>query len=234
VRNNTNWGSSAAGGPHLLAATWCAAIIFAAAGVFVQTQIAHAWTAASIHENATFDLPADLAGWHRLDKSVLFIERPQTIARESHLWQYRKGNLTASIAIDYPFAGYHDLNICYALAGWRLGNQTTETEPGMPSDAFFSRTLMTKSTSEDGYLLFALLDEQNHWNRAEGGVNGGGIAGMMRWVRSDASGPTYQIQALVQQYSPITTAQRQQIDSLFFAARKQLAQQVLSQLENKP
>jgi len=218
----------------LLAAMWCAGIVFAAAGVFVQTQIAHAWTAASIRANAAFDLPEDLAGWHRLDKSALFIERPQTIARESHLWQYRRGNLTASIAIDYPFPGYHDLNICYAMAGWRLGNQTTEMEPAGENDVFFSRTFMTKSTSEEGYLLFALLDEQNHWGRPGNELNGGGLAEMMQWLRNDASGPTYQMQALAQQYSPITAEQRKEIDSLFFAARKQLAQQVLSQLENKP
>jgi len=219
---------------RLLAGMWCAGIVFAAAGVFVQTQIAHAWSPPSIRANATFDLPAELAGWHRLNKSVLFIERPQTIARESHLWEYRQGNLTASIAIDYPFAGYHDLNTCYALAGWQLRDRSTQTEPAGSNDAFFSRTLMSKSTSEQGYLLFALLDEQNHWKRSGNEADGAGLSGMMQWVRSDASGPTYQIQALVQQYSPFTAAQQKQVDSLFFSARRQLAQEVLAQLENKP
>ena len=70
----------------------------------------------ALRAGATFSLPEQLGGWQCLDTAKpLYQVEVQGIS--SKIWHYQKGQTVASVALDYPFRGYHDVTICYTLQG---------------------------------------------------------------------------------------------------------------------
>lgn len=70
-------------------------------------------------------LPESINGFAREKYQIVRRVEGDPFGLESQQWTYRKGNLTASIYMDYPYSQTHDLCECYSQIGWQIG------EPGV-------------------------------------------------------------------------------------------------------
>jgi exosortase len=212
---------------------WTAAIVFAALGVAMQVRISHAWVASHLSDDASFALPAQLAGWEHLEGEATLNGRPETVGRKSQFWLYRSGELTAGIAMDYPFVGFHDATTCYAIAGWKIQNSGAVRLASAPRDGYYAVT-MSKPPMLQGQMLFAQIDEQGH-TPPEIQANPNGLSSLQFYLllsRQKAQAPpTYQIQTLTLGAAPLSQQQQARVRDLFLAARHALAGQLVANIE---
>ena len=188
-------------------------------------------TRSSLRADATFSVPAEVANWHRSEGAQKLIAQPEIVGKQSQAWAYQQGQLTAVVAIDYPFAGYHDLTVCYRNAGW--GIQQQAPRPPSPTTGVFTTALVSRA-SESGYLWYALVDEEGQWMEPPKTGAADRLADRLKHLgRTDWNAPAYQVQVWVQTYAPLTDQQQRELSQLFLTVRQELSQQVVQQLGGK-
>jgi len=136
----------------------------------------------------------------------------------------------ASVALDYPFRGYHDVTVCYRGNGWRITQEERQFGQGTNASLPRMQVEMARETANVGSLWFSTVDETGRWLEAsEAGRNF-----TYRWqLRSGLEATSYRVQVLVTGYAPLIPAEREQASQLFEAARQILARQLFSQLKPK-
>ena len=77
----------------------------------------------ALRPGATFAMPETVGSWKRLNTEVPPLQKIETMGVYSQIWHYHRGDVLASLALDYPFQGYHDVRLCYTLRGWDLLEQ---------------------------------------------------------------------------------------------------------------
>ena len=158
------------------------------------------------------------------------LHKVETLGVKSHVWHFQKGDLLASIALDYPFNGYHDVTVCYTLAGWKVSPAQAHWGPEANTGLASARVQMQDDTGMYGNLWFSTVDEQGHWletpvlKRALGD----------RWRMPGKIEPTtYRVQALAATYTPLQPAEDKSVQELFQQARTILWRQLSTQLGRK-
>ncbi|MFO0953612.1 MAG: exosortase U [Isosphaeraceae bacterium] len=155
-------------------------------------------------------LPAQAAGFVRGGFNPTHRDHDLTWGEDSRAWSYIGPAGRASVSLDYPFVGWHELSDCYIGRGWRV-----VTRDVVVDDAG-GGTVVTDLTRDDGRwirLVFGLFDR-----------NGRALAppfekrDVLRAVRSrlslwglggpppaEMSGPTHQIQVVTESAGPFPT-----------------------------
>lgn len=174
-------------------------------------------------KGATFTLPDHIGQWTRLNSDSPLIQKVETLGVFSQVWHYQKGDALVSVALDYPFSGYHDVTLCYTLRGWRLLQRQSSTE----SDFSYAQAQMQNELGAYGDLWFSTVDERGHWIDKP--------AMQLTLVEKfklpgEIEPTTYRIQALTTAYTPSSAAEQQQIKELFEQARKLLWSQLSVQM----
>jgi exosortase len=213
-----------------------AAVAFLVLGALMQVRVGKCWAASRLGDDATFNLPANLAGWERVQGEGTLAGRPETDGRKSQFWLYRIGNLTAGVAMDYPFGGFHDATICYRSAGWDVASLEGLVSSSAAQAPYMEAT-MSRQPLVRGQLLFSLFDEQSAPAQPDPPLppNMGRLQyALLLSKRKAEATPTYQVQTLTLGYAQLTEPQRAALRKLFMAARRELAQQVMHQVEGKP
>ena len=183
-------------------------------------------TSALIERGATFTMPEQIGSWRRLDS-----ERPTTVKVESkdvqsQAWHYQNGDLVATVALDYPFKGYHDVTICYTGSGWDIVKHETRLAAASPDGSPFVEARMQKELVAKAFLLFSTLDERGEW------IDGSYVKrNMMERFRGESSDTTYRVQMIVSHYVPLSATKDEQVLAFFLEARKLLREQVMSQMK---
>ena len=176
---------------------------------------------------ATFSLPAHLGEWKRVDTAAPF-HKAETQGIYSQIWNYHNGSCEASVALDYPFRGYHDVTECYRLAGWSIEEATRETGAGGTPNMVVE---MSREPVSHGTLWFSTMDDTGQWLERPVVIKGW----LERWKISGRVEPSsYRVQLLVTGYAPLQPAERESARQLFAEAREQLAQQLIKQLVGRP
>lgn len=197
--------------------------------------------------SAKFSLPPKLAGWD-LDSEPKPI--PKKSAYEdgvySHIWQYRKDGLIATISFDYPFFNYHDVTVCYRNAGWEIFDtslQTATPENGMIPCL---EVTLAREGGIKANLLYSTIDESGVWleepgkrspydadgkSLAEGNLSSR-IEHRLRQMpySSEAyeQSLNYRIQILAAAHGGLGNEQKRQVEKLFRHARLALANQFIT------
>jgi exosortase len=212
---------------------WTAAVAFAVLGIVLQIRVGHAWAASHLSGDARFTLPTELAGWQRVEEEGTLNGRPETLGRKSQFWVYRFGDLTAGVAMDYPFTGFHDATICYASSGWNI-QSSGGVIPANGAGEMYYAVRMSKPPMMLGQLLFAQFDERGHTPRqtatAQGNLSHLKFALLLSREKA-AAPPTYQIQTLLLGAAPLSAEQQTRVKQLFLAARHELAAQLVQRVE---
>ena len=117
----------------------------------------------------------------------------------SRIWEYQAGLSFATLAVDFPFVGWHDLTDCYKANGWSASSAPVVTDgPGGPAvEASFVRP--------DGYNAFLIFALADHGGRPVDPPQTRGFVGELTdrlgtWFRHGSrlglrvTEPTYQMQ----------------------------------------
>jgi hypothetical protein len=177
---------------------------------------------------ATFRLPEDVAGWHTIE-TVPTEQKIETMGVYSKIWHYQRGGIFASVALDYPFTGYHDVTLCYTLAGWE--NRGKRIQPAddagkTPSEV---QVDLKKDFMKYATLWFSTVDEHGHWQ------DRGEITQTLssRFGNTVDAATTYRVQVLVTSMSPLPEVQRAEIQQFFEHVRAEIVRQLLAQLRSR-
>lgn len=170
-------------------------------------------------------LPPELAGWRMVDSPGGGPHQIEISGVRSQAWHFRRGGDIATVALDYPFRGYHDVTICYVGNGWEVfgkrTHQASESRDGAPS----IEVKLQKSMGTRGSLWFATLDQRGNW--VDGSVVGRNLA---ERFREKTSSTTYRIQVLATSFLPLTPETEESVAELFTQARAILSQQLMAEL----
>ena len=93
-------------------------------------------------------------------KIVSFDERSRSSrsiwGENSLVWQYARGDLRMTLALDYYFLHWHELTICYRSSGWKLDERAVLPEDG-DRWSTVQATLERPASREQGLILFDLF-----------------------------------------------------------------------------
>ncbi len=228
--------AAAGGSPRWLrAAVWAFALLGVAqlgrGWLHHHQNVAFQMTAPSaLRAGAVFTLPEQVGDWRRLDAAQpLYQVEIQGVT--SKIWHYQKGSTVASVALDYPFRGYHDVTICYRNNGWNIVRQ--ERQAGTNAGPPLMVVELEQAPVSQGSLWFSTVDEQGHWMETpvlqRSLLDRLGLTGGFGFVPT-----SYRMQVLVSGYGPLPPAARDAARDLFEAVRASLARQLFEQLPPKP
>jgi exosortase len=199
---------------------------------------------AGMDGSARFHLPQVIDGW-QLVSDVNPV--PKSTAFEdgiySHIWQYSKGGLTATLSLDYPFFGYHDVTVCYRNVGWKV-EETKLQRASRENDLIPSmEAALLKEGGLMGSLFYSTVDETGVWLEEPGTrspydeegkpLQEGNLAARLTHrfrlipYANEAydKAINYRIQLLAAARGGLGTAQRRDVEKLFHQARLLLAEQ---------
>ena len=181
------------------------------------------------------DLPAKLGDWNIVEYSIDTRDHGSDLGKRSDLWQYRAPNCRASVSLDQPFPGWHELTTCYKNSGWTLLKRERKVAKfetkGEDGEVFqmswpYVVAQFDKPTGEHGFLVFSLfnssgdpVDPPNDWNRISGFIERAKnrLSGRIRASLFDNS--TYQIQTFVGSFG-IDDKTREDIENRFLEVRE--------------
>jgi exosortase len=105
-------------------------------------------------------IPKDFEGWKRLRFET--VERPESNAFGEHskVWVYSTPFGLATISVDYPFRGWHDLRVCYEGAGWVSSQTETSSTSGGHGIVDITQFSLQKLSGESAIVLFAAINEE--------------------------------------------------------------------------
>lgn len=192
--------------------------------------------------SAKFSMPREVDGWRLVGEGKPV---PQKAAFEdgvySHLWQFQRGGMSATVSFDYPFFGYHDVRVCYENNGWEIGDpvlQKASAENGMVPCMFVP---LSREGGVKADLFYSTVDEAGVWLEEPGKVlseTGGSldegtlrerIANRLERLRkaADRQQPkmNYRVQVLAAARGGLGDAQKREVEALFRQARVILASQ---------
>ena len=191
----------------------------------------------ALRDGATFTMPEQIGNWQRLNAEVPG-HKVETQGIFSQVWHYQKGQMVASVALDYPFRGYHDVTICYRAQGWQITRQERQAGEGTNSSVPLVAVEMSREPVSSGWLWFSTVDEQGHWTEKQYWRQR-----PLRFLdrrRLDWLTPagrvepvSYRVQVLVTGYGALPPAEREPARQLFEAACKLLAPQLFGQMQRK-
>ena len=209
--------------PRIIPAGWgmATASAFALLGIaglglgweqYRHTQLQHGVTA----KMSSFTMPEQFGEWKRLNEEVPTIQKIETRGMESQIWQFRRGEMVALVALDYPFRGPHDLMVCYTKAGWTIGQKHRQSSAGPDATPPFVGWEMKREPVGCGNLWYCMVDEHGRW-----------LDNLGQWQIGGGNEPiTYQMQVLVTGYAPFAAAEKEQARQLFEEARMRLFRQL--------
>lgn len=220
--------------------TWSFAAVFALLGVVqVGNALAQgglsAWFSNPFNPRlplgTALSLPHTLAGWERSEADEKLLAQPEIEGKRSQAWVFNKGDIHAVVAIDFPFAGFHDLMLCYQNAGWTISEKTLKVQPTPQGEAPYIAARVDR-LKEHGYSWFGSVNERGTWVEPPATTRAGQLQQRLRHIgRPDWSSATYQVQIWVQSYELLTPQRRQELEALYLAVRADLAAQLLQKLQ---
>lgn len=211
---------------------------------------------------ATFAPPDKIGDWTLLPESVQSSQRTLSFGSKSESFLYQNGTKSVQISIDYPFFGYHDLNICYDMGGWKvqvMPQDSTGATPEMP----YNVSVITRGVDQKGLLVYTAFLPDGNWKleppEARYDVETTGSQGLIgnlvnrgsyrlkKMVQdipsmlANATKPevstyyeNYQLQAMMVGTDTPSATEREMLQSFFREAAPQLKQKFMEAQKNAP
>ncbi len=161
-------------------------------------------------------LPELLGPWRR--KSFERIDRSKGPITDSVSWVYRSPFYKATISLDYPFFGAHNVSECYHLTGWDVQEKVT-------TGAGYSKATLNRPFGEVALLFYDVFD-------ASGTVElesvKGKLSERMKDFENSSERPTWQLQLIIQSDFGLSTMDLNDIETAFVEIRDELRAQIMS------
>ena len=174
------------------------------------------------------------------DQRADLVRRESThhLGEWSRVFTYQNGRFAATVSIDFPFQGWHDLGVCYTSSGWRIERQdlqgvVEDGEGASSNDGSNSETmtiprmriLLNKLGVSRGVLIFGLADDNGSW--LEPPRSARGLAQLFA-QRAGLPRSWYQVQVMVSSGTPFSDADLAAIEALYLAVAADLESQVFA------
>jgi exosortase len=190
------------------------------------------------------DLPKEIEDWRWIretenSKPYLSIirEASSDLGLRSDQWIYQVGQTEAIVALDQPFAGWHELTTCYQNNGWNLVTQGRAYKEANDKDGKswpYIQVDLDRPTGEKAFLLFSFFDALGE--PFEAPTDWGTINKFLIRVRNRLSpevrarlfeSESYQVQLFVRSSRLLTDEERETVRSRFLEIRELLRQAYL-------
>lgn len=155
-------------------------------------------------------LPEQLADWRYQSFQTVERNSESAFGQYSHVWSYVLNSAQATISTDFPFRGFHLLDICYQGAGWRLKATKqvelySRNEAGVEEPFYSHLSDMKNDEGNYAFVAYALfqLDGTPVRSIAKG------ARGFERFEQTILEPVTFQIQVVVTSNEEITPAMKQ-------------------------
>jgi hypothetical protein len=188
----------------------------------------------ALRPGATFAMPEQIGNWQRLNTEVPPLQKIETRGVYSQVWHYRRGDTLASLAIDYPFQGYHDVTLCYTVRGWDLREERFHGGHTTNASLPFMEVRMQNHLGLHGALWFSVVDERGRWLPGPG-LNPSLKESLLERIKIGSlnDSVTYQLQVLSTGFNALRPLEREQVQQFFEEARMMLWRQLFEQIQRK-
>jgi len=158
------------------------------------------------------NLPRRLDEWNLEGFQNLERSRESSQGQFSNAWTYRSSVGPVMVSTDFPFRGFHLLDICYQGAGWRLNTASRQIEQafGGTDDAlagmYYPHVLdMKNDEGKFAYVVYAIfqLDGTPIQSAAMG------VRGLERFEQTILEPVSFQIQIMLESGEAISADQRE-------------------------
>lgn len=161
--------------------------------------------------------------WQQLDFKLEKRDMASVFGQRSNIWYYKNDESILTVSLDYPFRGWHPLEVCYVNNGWKIskfvvGKDNEQVQSPWLEIEFVNQLGMT------GFLIYSFFDE-----------NGESYSGASIEARADknilnilsnykgAFRPiTYQCQLFTESWKPLADEEKQKMRVMFFNARQRI------------
>ena len=194
-------------------------LLFLAIGTFsIQILFRH-----TLHRYPTFDqaslakvnknqnLPKRLEDWLVEGYQNLERSRESSQGQFSNVWTYRSSVGPVMVSTDFPFRGFHLLDICYQGAGWRLTTTTRQIEQSFggtdsnPLGTFYPHIMeLSNDEGKFAYVLYAIFQLDGTPIRSVAK----GVQGFERFEQTILEPVSFQIQIMLESSAAIDQDQR--------------------------
>lgn len=186
-------------------------------------------SASVLDKNTVINLPDEISTWYRIQSggpTLLKVEAFGGIS--SQVWQYRKGRLVATISLDYPFTGYHDVKICYTGNGWQVADEKLRPYMGNSGEAPYQEVKMNKDNFREATLWFSTIDDKGKW--MEKSFTRMNILERFRHELGEST-TTYRMQMIVHGTEPLSEVDLQNARSFYEKIREPIVEVLLPKLK---
>jgi exosortase len=172
-------------------------------------------------------MPPELFGWKRGNFEVIDRDTGNFYGEHSHQWTYTTGTLRGTVSFDYPFAGWHELPLCYRSAGW----DDEEMQPVEVQGERFYSVHLRKPLDHHGYLWFNVFESDgrpvgrsrpaaDNWEKKAGRRFLNVVQQVQQSFdrilgRQQVVTPGFQFQLLLESYRPLTETELAQAQAWF-------------------
>ena len=108
----------------------------------------------------SFEMPKLLEGWTREGDKPLENSIIGNLGVRNQVWLYRKGELEAYVAVNYPFEGFHDTRLCYNGQGWQFQKQVDGAIAGDGENTVRYLQMYQPSDLSEASLWLSVLNDQ--------------------------------------------------------------------------
>lgn len=179
-------------------------------------------------------LPPSLGEWKLVNFAAETRSTASALGAHSLIWEYRKQEQRFLISMDFPFRGYHPLEVCYGNSGWNRSYVLAVSDPS-ESKWDWREFSMDNQFGSRGFVCYSMLTEECEpfANVIASDVNIN-ITGRLR----ELLGPTtmrtapvfdplcYQIQIVCESGRKLTDEELEDLRQQFFAARELLREKI--------
>jgi exosortase len=139
-------------------------------------------------------LPPQWGGWQIAGFESTLLKHASPSQTHSQVWHYRSPRGRAEVCLDYPFQGWHNLQVCYLVKGCTLESQrdSTDSEGYQTKEFGFRRSLGRTS-----FLLYQMFDENGE--PVSTGLSQRFEQALSRWgTRRTRSSATFEVQLYIE------------------------------------
>jgi exosortase len=106
-------------------------------------------------------LPSTVADMRQVAFQTVHRERDDTNGAHSATWQFIDGEQRVQVSVDFPFVGFHALEVCYLLTGCSLMTPVESIDlerKGSPSELVINEIRFVNALSDECYSCYTAFD----------------------------------------------------------------------------
>ncbi len=184
-------------------------------------------------------LPEGWGGWRRDGFESKQRSGGHQLGAASECWYYRRGTQHAAVSLDHPFSDWHELTQCYQGLGWTVSDRQVihpQLREGRVGPGYVE-ALLHQPNGLTGYLFWAEVDAAGHDLEPDLHPDTFSILNILRkrlgrreFTREAGLGlitpvrdpRVYQVQLLIESYTPLSAADRDQARGYLDEVRRRL------------